>query len=275
LEYRKVEIALAAAKERFELADRSLKRATGDEAIKAATVARDAAEVKLNEAKAALETAMQVKTQRDQEAETAARAVKEADSNWRSAAGAIKTWNRRLAPLSIFISRKTQRLYVRQDYVQVFDLPITIREPEKPIGTHLFIAVPKETAASAPDRGLRWLVLTLPEGGSNEGEIGARRGERVNVAAPAKVAPPMASETLDRIEMPQEVADKLSEMLWAGASLIVSDNEMSHETTDFARTDFVVLTGGQTPGYRGGSAYRGERAAPAYRGERSLFDFFR
>ena len=60
-------------------------------------------------------------------------------------------------------------------------------------------------------------------------------------------------------------------MLWAGAALIVSDNEMSHETTDFARTDFVVLTGGQKSGYRGGSA----RAAPAYRGERWLFDFFR
>ena len=43
LEYRKAEIALAAAKERFELTDRILKRATSDGAIKAATVARDAA----------------------------------------------------------------------------------------------------------------------------------------------------------------------------------------------------------------------------------------
>ena len=271
LEYRKTEIALAGAKERFELADRILKRAASDGAIKAATVARDAAEVKLNEAKAALETAMQVKTQQVQEAETAARAVKEANSNRRSAADAIKTWNRRLAPLSIFISRKTQRLYVRQDYFKVFDLPITIREPEKPIGTHLFIAVPKETAGNAPDRGLRWLVLTLPESAPNEDEIGARRGGRVNVAAPAKVAPPMAPEALDRIEMPDEVAEKLSEMLWAGAALIVSDNEMSHETTDFARTDFVVLTGGHTSRYKAAPAYRG---APMYRRARSPFDFF-
>jgi hypothetical protein len=254
------------------LADRLLQRAAGDEAIKAAAAARETAEVKLHQAKAALETAMQVKARQDQEADTAARAVKEADSNRQSAAGAIKTWNRRLAPLSIFISRKTQRLYVRQDYVQVFDLPITIREPEKPIGTHLFIAVPKETAANAPGRGLRWLVLTLPEGAPNEDEMGARRGGRVNVAAPAEVAPSMAPEALDRIEMPDEVAEKLSEMLWAGAALIVTDNEMSHETTDFARTDFVVLTGRQT---RAGSAYRGERFLPAYRGGRSLFDFFR
>ena len=87
----------------------------------------------------------------------------------------------------------------------------------------------------------------------------------MNVAASAKVAPPTAPEALDRIEMPDEVAEKLSEMLWAGAALIVSDNEMSHETTDFARTDFVVLTGKNT----------GYRSAPAPRGDRWLFDFFR
>ena len=263
--YRKTEIALAAAKERFELADRILKGAPGDGAIKAAAAARDAAEVKLNEAKAASETAMQVKTRRDQEAESAARAVIVAEANRRSTADAIKTWNRRLAPLSIFISRKTQRLYVRQDYVQVFDLPITIRAPEKPIGTHIFIAMPKETAANAPVRELRWLVLTLPEA-SNEDEIGARRSGRMSLAAPAKVAAPTAPDALDRIEMPDAVAEKLSEMVWAGAALIVSDNEMSHETTDFARTDFVVMTGGHTSGYRYGSRYRGER---------SFFDFFR
>jgi hypothetical protein len=58
---------------------------------------------------------MRVKTQQDQKAEAAARTVKDLDSNRRSAAGAVQTWNRRLAPLSIFISRKTQRLYVRQE----------------------------------------------------------------------------------------------------------------------------------------------------------------
>ncbi len=197
-----------------------------------------------------------------------------ADANRRSTADAIKAWNRRLAPLSIFISRKTQRLYVRQDYVQVFDLPITIREPEKPIGTHLFIAMPKETAAGAPVRELRWVVLTLPEA-SNEDEIGARRSGRVNVAAPSQVAALTAPDALDRIEMPDAVAEKLSEMLWAGAALIVSDNEMSKETTHFARTDFVVTTGGHASGYRHGPAYRGERAAPAYRGGWSLFNLFR
>jgi hypothetical protein len=134
--------------------------------------------------------------------------------------------------------------------------------------------MPKETAAGAPVRELRWLALTLPEA-SNEDEIGARQSGQVNVAAPAKVAALTAPDALDRIEMPDAVAEKLSEMLWTGAALIVSDNEMSHETTDFARTDFVVLTGGQKSGYRSGFAHRGERWAPGYRGERWLFDLFR
>jgi hypothetical protein len=274
-EHRKAEMALAAAKERFDAADQNLKRVTGEEATKAATAAKDAAEAKLNEAKAALERAAEVKTQRDQEAEGAARAAKEADASRRSAADAIKTWNRRLAPLSIFISRKTKRLYVRQDYVEVFDMPITIREPEKPIGTHLFIAMPKEAAAGAPDKGLRWLVLTLPENALNDDEMAARRGPRVNVAVPAQPAPPMPSEVLDRIEIPDEAAVKLSEMVWAGAGLIVSDHEMSHETTDFARTDFVVVTGGHSSS-SGRRPYRGGRGGPSYRGgDWSLFDFFR
>ena len=45
LEYRKAEIAFVAAKERVKSADRILKRVASDGAIKAATAARDAAEV--------------------------------------------------------------------------------------------------------------------------------------------------------------------------------------------------------------------------------------
>ncbi|MGB9028172.1 MAG: hypothetical protein WCC40_19725, partial [Rhodomicrobium sp.] len=49
-----------------------------------------------------------------------------------------------------------------------------------------------------------------------------------------------ASEALDRIEVPAEVREKISEMLWTGSSLIVSDKAMSGETGEY--TDFVILT---------------------------------
>jgi hypothetical protein len=278
LAHRKAETALAAAKEKFEAADRNVQRAAGEVAMGAAAAAKDAAEARLNEARAAFERAAEIKTQRDQEAESAARAAREADASRRSAADAIKTWNRRFAPLSIFISRKTKRLYVRQDYVEVFDTPIAIREPEKPFGTHLFIAMPKEAASGVPEKGLRWLALSLPAKAPGEGDVAAGRwGGRVNVAAPVQAAAPApsASEVLDRIEIPEEAAAKLSGMVWAGAGLIVTDNDLSHETTDFARTDFVVVTGGHSSssGRRPYRSWRGERP---YRrgGDWGFFGFF-
>ena len=44
-------------------------------------------------------------------------------------------------PVSVFISRKTQRLYIRQGYLPVFEGPVTIRDADKPIGTYVFTAL--------------------------------------------------------------------------------------------------------------------------------------
>ena len=43
---------------------------------------------------------------------------------------------RNLEPVSVFISRKTQHLYLRQSFQPVLDVPVTIRDPDRPIGTH-------------------------------------------------------------------------------------------------------------------------------------------
>ena len=145
----------------------------------------------------------------------------------------------RLAPLSVFVSRKTQRLYIRQGQVKVFDVPVTIREPEKPLGTHLFVAMP---------RGERCVLAAL----ASSDHLGCKHGHRGNpegtgagiqamTAAPVAASPAVsASEALDRIEVAPEVREKISEMLWAGSSLIVSDKAMSGETGDY--TDFIILT---------------------------------
>jgi L,D-transpeptidase catalytic domain len=61
--------------------------------------------------------------------------------------------------LSIFISRRDARLYVRKDAHPLFDTPITIAEPEKPLGTHVFTAVSAESASK-----LRWTVVSLEPG---------------------------------------------------------------------------------------------------------------
>src|SRR5204862_7770811 len=75
-----------------------------------------------------------------------------------------------LEPASVYISRATQKLYVRRNTHkpapdgggEVFDtsieVPITIRNPETPIGTHIF------TAVARSDQGLRWTAVTIDNG---------------------------------------------------------------------------------------------------------------
>jgi hypothetical protein len=52
--------------------------------------------------------------------------------------------------------------------------------------------------------------------------------------------PNKANAALDRIEIPQDAIDRISELLTPGSSLIVSDYGISHETGK--DTDFIVLT---------------------------------
>ena len=77
------------------------------------------------------------------------------------------------------------------------------------------------------------------------------RGDHMRRALPATgaglislalMAAPVSAQDggLDRIEMPEEARRRISELVWAGASLIVSDNPRSHELGEY--TDFIVLT---------------------------------
>ena len=57
--------------------------------------------------------------------------------------------------------------------------------------------------------------------------------------APARAA-------LDRIEIPQDIIDRISEIISPGSSLIISDEGMSTETGE--DTDFVILMSGEPQG---------------------------
>ena len=74
-----------------------------------------------------------------------------------AAVSAAEEAERKTLPVSLFISLKTQRLYVRQGHEPVFDAPVTIAEPEKPIGTHIYTAVDYVNEG----KDVRWTVVSL------------------------------------------------------------------------------------------------------------------
>jgi hypothetical protein len=131
-----------------------------------------------------------------------------------------------LEPAAIFISRATQKLYVRRDthkripdggerYDTSLEFPVTIRNPDKPLGTHIF------TAVARAEGGLRWTEVTIDDGDN-------------------------AKDALDRITFPKEVLDRIAPTAVPGSSITISDEPLSSETN--YRTEFVVVLSNQPQG---------------------------
>jgi lipoprotein-anchoring transpeptidase ErfK/SrfK len=158
----------------------------------------------------------------------------------RAAAAEVKETPRMSEPVSVFVSRKAGRLYVRQGFEPLFDTPVTIREPDAPLGTHLYTAMDFTEDRTA----MRWTAVTLPTRPVAEPEPRPRSAKRTQDperAAPVPAAARLAAAAaLDRIEMPKEALDRISELLSPGASLIISDYPLSGETGKY--TDFIILT---------------------------------
>jgi lipoprotein-anchoring transpeptidase ErfK/SrfK len=133
-------------------------------------------------------------------------------------------------PISVFISRKEGRLFVRKGFEPVFSVPVTFEQPERPLGTHVYTAL----SVKEDNTALRWHVVTMPTGGH------ARRAERDRKATEPMLPASNPAQALDRITIPPEALDKISELMSPGASLIISDQGLGPETG--LGTDFIVLT---------------------------------
>ena len=140
--------------------------------------------------------------------------------------------------VAVFVSRKEGKVSVRQGFVPLFDMPVQIDEPDHPLGTHVFTAM-----GTKPDgNGMRWNVITIPTQSNATVEKRRVRGKK-DAPPPTVVAatpPSTAAQALDRIHLPQEAVDRISEILVPGSSLLVSDHGASGETG--RGTDFIVLT---------------------------------
>jgi hypothetical protein len=147
--------------------------------------------------------------------------------------------------LSLFVSRREGKLFVRKGFTPAFDVPITIAQPEKPLGTHLFTA----SRAANEGAGMRWLAVSFSD---RAGSAGASHGSsshgkhkgRAERERPAPVTGDalhrLAVEALDRIELPADALARLIPLVTAGTSLVISDQGLGGETGK--DTDFIVVT---------------------------------
>jgi lipoprotein-anchoring transpeptidase ErfK/SrfK len=171
-------------------------------------------------------------------------AVAAAETVRAAAAEAARQVARELEPVSVLISRKTQRLYVRQAFEPILESPVTIRDADTPIGTHVFTAV----AQTNGNTDMRWSVVSLDSGRSERVAVepqGRTRGSHGRDVAPTPTDPGSAKTALDRITIPQDALDRIAGMA-PGSSLIITDEALSSETGK--GTDFVVLLSGEPQG---------------------------
>jgi L,D-transpeptidase catalytic domain len=147
--------------------------------------------------------------------------------------------------VAVFISGKEKRIYVRHAFVPLFDMPIEIENPAKPLGTHTF------TALEVADDGarMRWNLISMPlTVGLQPPAVASKKGA---APAPQRKAKAVrgavitsdasnATEALDRVAIPQEAIDRIAELLSPGSSLIISDEGLGRETGRY--TEFIVET---------------------------------
>lgn len=126
-------------------------------------------------------------------------------------------------------------VYVRQDFKPIFDAPVVMENPQRPLGTHFLTGLESRTDREA----LRWQSATLaniPQP-SQLSDIGLYDGPGTSHSS-------SVGDALNRIELPTYVKECLLAMLVPGSSVIISADGISDESHQ--GTDFIVLT--KTPG---------------------------
>ncbi len=102
-------------------------------------------------------------------------------------------------------------LFVRQEFEELFTAPVSFRNPQDPLGTHVYTAL-----KFAPDASqARWVALDVENG---------------------KVPSP-----LDRLQIPEDVRRKVSERLTPGSTFIVAERALNSAGLPKGG-DFIVLT---------------------------------
>jgi L,D-transpeptidase catalytic domain len=212
---RKLEMLKAQADAELAFAEKMLAAAKTDQDKARTEDARQKVAAKAAELSTQLDAAKADAQAKRDAAAAAQTAAKAAEAKRTETAAAARDAKLAFEPVSVFISRKTKKLYVRRGFQATIEIPIAIRDPDKPIGTHIF------TAMARADTGLRWTAVTIDDGDD-------------------------AKDALDRIAIPQDVLDRIAPTAVPRSSLIISDEPPNREQN--YRTEFIVVLNNQPQG---------------------------
>jgi len=219
---RKTEVLKLRAESELAAAERAIASASSPEAKERAESAKEKVTTRISELDAQL-AAAKSDLQPKADAVTASReAAVAADRERVAATEAARKAKRDLEPVSVFISRKNQRLYVRQALQPILEIPVTIRDADRPIGTYVF------TATDRSGVHVRWSMVSLVNEKDGASDLDS------------------AKSALDRITIPQESLDFIAEKISPRSALIISDEPLSQETG--ASTEFIVTLNNEPQG---------------------------
>jgi hypothetical protein len=212
---RKLEGLKARAAAELAYAEKALAAAKTDEARMKAEDLKEKAATKVAELETQFDAARSDAKAKIDTAAAAQAATKATEARRTETAKAARDAKLAVRPVSVFISRATRKLYVRRGFDSTLEVPITIRDADKPLGTHVF------TAVARAEGGLRWTAVTIDGGDS-------------------------AKDALDRIDIPQDVLNSIAPTALPRSSLVISDEPLNRETN--FRTEFVVVLNNQPQG---------------------------
>ncbi len=176
--------------------------------------------------------------------DTALNAVRDAQTDLISAQRALADANKemrlRSKPISVLVSLRAQRIYVRQGFEPVLEAPITVAPLPGPVGTHVFTAMRYGSDPNTFD----WRLVsaqTPPPGRTFLDDAKKRRGRELPSSQSDAFNVQMATAALDAFTIPDDILSMITERARPGASLIVSDRELPLNENG-SGTEFVVLT---------------------------------
>jgi hypothetical protein len=145
---------------------------------------------------------------------------------------------KRTGHVAVYISRRDRKLYMRQNFLPVFDVPVEIADQDRPFGTFVFTARGDKDDATA----LHWSVVAMPIANRKTlGQTISRNGKRLKPVVETVLTPSStdaAAEALDRITVPDWALERVAEAIKPGGSIVISDHGLGDETGE--GTDFIV-----------------------------------